>query len=445
MTKSNTTADKSRARSEGAALGHARGHAPGPDSAGFGHLSDRDAEYATMFAELSRIGQSGSGGVERMALSAADCESRRWLAGRMKDAGASISIDRIGNLFGLFTWSPKTPYVLVGSHLDSQQNAGIYDGSYGVVAALSAAMRIDERVRTHALVPTCNLAVVDWTNEEGARFEPSLMGSRVYTGALPYSAALAACDLEGHHMGDELVARDWRGHTHAPRASAYVEIHVEQGARLFDAGIDLGIVTGSWSAVKMDVEVRGEQSHTGCTPMDERHDALYGAALLVAAVRDLADESGGEVRTSATKLVAYPMSANTVASRCTLHIEVRAEETADARAATEKLKARFGLLEARAKVNIVIVGEKIRESAAYWNLGLGIAEQAAAEANLTSMRMKTMCGHDSVALNEILPTIMMFVPSVSGWAHSPRELTDLNDQLNGVRELTAVIERLLVL
>lgn len=445
MTKSNATADRSRARFEGAAFGHAQGQAPGVDGTGFGHLSDRDAEYANLFAELSRIGRSGSGGVERLALSAADCEARRWLASRMRDAGASISVDRIGNLFGLFTWKPKTPYVLVGSHLDSQQNGGIYDGSYGVVAALSAAMRIDERVRTHTLVPTCNLAVVDWTNEEGARFEPSLMGSRVYTGALPYSAALAACDLEGYHMGDELAARDWRGHTRAPRASMYVEIHVEQGSRLSDAGIDIGIVTGNWSAVKMDVEVRGEQSHTGCTPMGERCDALYGASLLIAAVRDLADESDGKVRTSATKLISYPMSANTVASRCTLHIEVRAEKTADARAAAEKLKEGFGLLEARAKVDIVVVGEKTRESSAYWNLGLGIAEQAAAEANLTSIRMKTMCGHDSVALNEVLPTIMMFVPSVSGWAHSPRELTDLNDQLNGVRELTAVIERLLVL
>ena len=160
--------------------------------------------FATLFAESMAIGRKPNGGTDRMALTPDDCAHREWFVGQLHAAGAEVRVDAAGNIFGLFTWDDDAPYILCGSHLDSQENGGVYDGAYGVVAALCAARAVDDAVRVGQLAPKANLAVVDWTNEEGARFEPSLMGSRVFTGALRLSDVEQAQDLDGVRFGDAL-------------------------------------------------------------------------------------------------------------------------------------------------------------------------------------------------------------------------------------------------
>lgn len=400
-------------------------------------------EYRRLFAEESRIARLPEGGVARMALTEGDHLQRSFLARELQRAGATVRVDQIGNLFGLFAWKNDAPYVLAGSHLDSQPNGGVFDGAYGVMAALACCKHLDAQVRAGKLAPACNVAVVDWTNEEGARFEPSVMGSSVFVGALSAEEAKDSCDVDGVRLGDELKRWGWEGSDSGPWACAYAELHVEQGTRLHEAGVDLGVVDGSWGAVKMRVEVTGEQAHTGTTPMGRRHDALYGAALVVCAVRDLADSfEGAELRTSVTKLSCEPSSPNVVTARCSMHVELRAESVAAAQAAAQNLWGSFVGIGRKARVRIEMKDVSVRDSAAFWEPGLALCEEEARRLGLSAMRLKAECGHDAIALDGFVPTVLLFAPSETSAAHAPDELTSEPDQENGVRALARVLERL---
>lgn len=394
--------------------------------------------FATLFAESMAIGRKPNGGTDRMALTPDDCAHRTWLVKQLREAGAEVRVDAVGNIFGLFTWDDAAPYILCGSHLDSQENGGVYDGAYGVVAALCATRAVDEAVRVGQLAPKANLAVVDWTNEEGARFEPSLMGSRVFTGALQLSDVDQAQDLDGVRFGDALREGSWQGADEPPRAAAYLELHVEQGPVLEAAGASIGAVTGNWAAVKMDVRILGEQSHTGSTPMSLRKDALYGMALLTVAARKLGDEHerrGIELRTSVTKVRLFPRSPNIVTSECRLHLEIRAESEEVARAAAGQLAATFAGIEEQSGTTVEVARTEVRPSMAFPESGVSLVEGAAATCELTCMRTKTVCGHDAVALAAHVPTALMFVPSVDSHAHAPNEFTKPEDLANGVQAL----------
>lgn len=406
---------------------------------------EMDKEYQQLFAAESNIGRLPNGGTNRMALTEDDDEQRRWFIGRLQASGARIVVDQVGNIFGLFEWNNDNVYVIAGSHLDSQENGGLFDGAYGVIAALAAAAQIQRSVRVGAVHPHFNLAIVAWTNEEGARFEPSIMGSRVFTGALSYDDIADSVDEHGVRFGDEIEARGWKGSGDwHPQVQSYVEIHVEQGVHLKEASCDIGIVTGNWAAVKIDMKVEGEQSHTGATEMSRRKDALYGASLVVCEARELADLYPDDaVHTSVTKMRTFPHSPNIVTSLCTFHVEIRSEYYETAREAEISFMNRCEELSRRGNVSIAATHVERRDSMRYWEPGLGIAHQVAQEEGLSCMQMKTISGHDSVAMNAICPTIMLFAPSNGGYAHSPRESTDQDAQIKGVHELFGVICKLL--
>ncbi|AOT05809.1 M20 family metallo-hydrolase [Arthrobacter sp. U41] len=397
------------------------------------------------FTALSEIGATSGGGMHRLCATSIDGVARDWLRGRLEAAGARVHVDEIGNVFGLFEFVPSAPYVLTGSHIDSQPTGGKYDGAYGVVASLVAAAGIAEGVHRGEIVPRRNLAVVAWTNEEGARFQPSLMGSSVFTGALALDKALLVTDPAGISVGEALEAIGYRGI--APLdvpIEAYAEIHVEQSSSLERNGIDVAAVTASWAAYKYNLEILGEQSHTGATPMAERRDALLGAALVIAGVRTMTDSRPeGLLHSSVTELRTYPESPNVVTSHATMHVEIRsADYDALAPAEAEFLE----LIESAAtaaSVDIKIQQLWHREPARYWEPSERISHAAAARADLSSMSLLTVSGHDSIALNKIAPTVMLFVPSAGGYAHSEREFTEPDDLCNGVKLLHEVLVDLL--
>jgi N-carbamoyl-L-amino-acid hydrolase len=218
------------------------------------------------FRSLSAIGETPGHGVDRQAATPADAQARAWFTSLAAQYGFRTETDRIGNLFALFEWNPGAPYVLVGSHLDSQPAAGKYDGAYGVAAALHAGRRLAGRaIAGTAATPKYNLAVVDWFNEEGCRFAPSMMGSSVYTGKLPADVALAVTDVEGTSVREALAGIGHLGTGTGPEAAAYAEIHIEQGRSLEESGTTIGLVHSCWAAVKYSVTVQGEQAHTGST------------------------------------------------------------------------------------------------------------------------------------------------------------------------------------
>ncbi len=405
-------------------------------------LVPADASFLADFETLSTFGATPAGGVDRQAASAADIEMRRWFAGLLESAGLRVVYDRVGNQFGLLELVPGAPYVLAGSHLDSQPTAGRFDGAYGVLAAAHATFRLAEAWRRENVRPRFNIAVVNWFNEEGSRFTPSMMGSAVYTGRLPLGKALATRDRQGISVGEALGAAGFLGETAGPAAVYGAEIHIEQGRTLEDAGSVIGLVTASWAANKYEFIVHGDQAHTGATVMGDRRDALLGAARLVVAAREIADAFPGVVHTSVGQLDVYPNSPVVVASRVSLLLDLRSPDEEVLQQADNLLRRRISEIEASAGVRIERRHSHSWGVTPYRPEGVELARGRAELLDLPHRELMTMAGHDSINLNETVPTVMLFVPSVEGISHNERESTRDEDLLAGVALLTEVVDGL---
>lgn len=413
---------------------------PNPDPSNFG---GRDADFLQDFATLCTFGATPAGGVERQAGSRADGEQRAWLGKQLTAQGFTVRYDRIGNQFGLMELAPGQPYVLVGSHLDSQPSAGRYDGAYGVLAAAHAAFALVREWRAEGIAPRYNVAVVNWFNEEGARFKPSMMGSSVFTGKLPLDVALSAADLDGVPVREALEATSSVGTYEGPGAAYYAEIHIEQGRGMERDGVAIGAVDSNWAANKYEFVVHGEQSHTGSTVMADRSDALLGASLLVVAARDVADEfPEGVLHTSVGQLEVYPNSPVVVASKVTLLLDLRSADEELLAAADLKLHEQLQVIEERARVRIEKTGSHSWPVTPYQPEGVELAEKLAAGRGLKHARVQTLAGHDSTNMKDIVPTVMLFVPSVDGISHNEHEYTTDEDIVNGLHVLTDVVRAL---
>ncbi|MEV0932800.1 M20 family metallo-hydrolase [Streptomyces phaeochromogenes] len=407
-------------------------------------MSTPDATLLKDFATLSAFGATPGGGVDRQAATAADGEQRTWLHQWLTDRGAEVRYDGVGNQFGLFTVTPGAPYVLTGSHLDSQPLGGCYDGAYGVLASAHAAHRAVQRWKASDETPRHNVAVVNWFNEEGSRFKPSMMGSAVFTGKLPAETALATTDPTGTTVEAALREIGTIGDCPGPDVAAYAEIHIEQGRDLENKGLNIGLVEATWAARKYQVVVRGEQSHTGSTVMADRRDALLGASLLVVAVRELAEESTViPLHTSVSEMTILPNSPVVVAREVRMHVDLRSPDEAFLDAAAKRLAESIPGIEERASVTIGQVQTHGWGVAAFPATGIELAAQAADELGLSHQTMMTIAGHDSVNMKDIAPSIMLFVPSVEGISHNEGELTDDTDISAGTDLLTEVVHRLM--
>ncbi|MCC2661385.1 MAG: Zn-dependent hydrolase, partial [Arthrobacter sp.] len=200
------------------------------------------AAFLSDFHHVATIGATPNNGVDRQAATAEDARTRDWFAAWVNDAGWELRVDGIGNMFGLLEWTPGAPYVLIGSHLDSQPLGGRFDGAYGVIAALHAARQLAAEVAEGGEVPRFNLAVVNWFNEEGGRFAPSIMGSSVFAGLLERERMLDVRDLQGVTVREALDGIGYLGDAAGPHVAGYAEIHIEQGRILEREGINIGLV-----------------------------------------------------------------------------------------------------------------------------------------------------------------------------------------------------------
>ncbi|RUR01755.1 M20 family metallo-hydrolase [Labedella endophytica] len=395
------------------------------------------SDFLDDFRTMSVFGATPGGGVERQAASAADGENRAWFTSWLEANGFAVRVDAIGNIFGLIERIPGAPYVVVGSHLDSQPLAGRFDGAYGVLAGAHA-------VRAAAAVPggAFNLAVVDWFNEEGSRFKPSMMGSAVFTGMLPLETALATADPSGVTVASALDAIDGRGDAAPIDVVAYLEIHVEQGRDLEDTGSTIGLVSTTWTAHKLEVVVTGEQSHTGAARMADRRDALYGAAELIVAVRRLVDGFEPELlHTAVSEMYLDPNSPVAIAREVRMLVDIRSPERGVLETAVERLRAEMAVIEGRARVDIEVRGLVEWSSGPFLEEGIVIAAAEAERLGYSHRRSATVAGHDATNMKEVVPTVMLFVPSVDGISHNEREFTSDADMLAGLEVLTAVLSR----
>ncbi|OZF52111.1 Zn-dependent hydrolase [Rhodococcus sp. 14-2470-1a] len=389
---------------------------------------------------MSSFGATAAGGVDREAATADDGRTRRFLADWFDRHGLTTIVDAIGNMYGSVEFVPGAPYVLVGSHLDSQPTAGKYDGAYGVLAAAHAVHHLKEHVERGSLTPQFNLAAVNWFNEEGSRFSPSLMGSGVFIGKFDADEILKVTDRAGISVRDALSDIGFHGIDPAPEAVSYAEIHIEQGPILEKEGLRIGIVTANWAARKYSITVHGEQSHTGATHMALRHDALVGASRIVLAARELTRNfDDGLLLASVGQFDVEPNSPIVVPSKVTMAVDLRSSDPDVLEQAHEMLLA---AIDEVTEVNVSIDTSSLRPSTSYQLEGVELAEEAAKDLGLSHRRMLTMAGHDSVNLKDIVPTVMLFVPSVDGISHSEKELTRDEDLLAGVKMLTETVARM---
>lgn len=404
--------------------------------------SARAAEFLEDFAVMGKFGATGDGGVDRQAASASDIAQRNWFHGLVEAHGFTVRYDRVGNQFALLEVVPGAGYVVVGSHMDSQPTAGKYDGAYGVLAAAHAAFHLATEWQETGHVPRYNLAIVNWFNEEGARFVPSMMGSSVYTGFLPLDTALSTTDSTGVSVREALASAgflsDWAG----PQAVACAEIHIEQGRHLEDSGTSIGLVTATWAASKYEIVVEGEQAHSGATVMPDRRDALYGAALVVTFARELADRYPGVLHTAVGQLDVYPNSPVVVASRVRLLLDLRCSDESVLAEANELLRARIAEVEDFARVQVKRTLSHEWGINPYQPAGVDLARDVATGLDYPHGEILTVAGHDSVNMKERVPTVMLFVPSVDGISHNEAEYTRDGDLVAGVDVLTEVLRRL---
>ena len=391
------------------------------------------------FQLMSRNGGLDSGGVERQAATAADGLNRQWFAGWLAARGATVHYDEIGNQFGTFELHPGAPYVLVGSHLDSQPRAGRFDGAYGVFAGASVCAELHRAASAGELELAYNLCVVNWFNEEGCRFKPSMMGSLVHTGKLELDAALAITDVSGVSVRDALDALGQRGTDELPEAAAYVEIHIEQGKSMEENGQTIGLVEATWGARKYEFLVTGEQSHTGATLIEDRKDALLGASLLIAAARRIALEHN--VITSCGELLILPNSPVAVAREARLLIDLRSPDAAQLDAADAAFAREVTTAASEANVEIETLSRNAWDVKDYAPDGVALAERVVRELGLPYTRIMTLAGHDSTNVKDVMPAVMLFVPSHEGITHNEYEFTSDQDMLSGLDMLTGVLTR----
>ncbi|WP_435743770.1 M20 family metallo-hydrolase [Microbacterium sp. PMB16] len=396
------------------------------------------------FHHVATIGATPDNGVDRQAATPEDKQVRDWFRAAAEEAGLSVRVDGIGNVFAVSEWTPGAACIVVGSHLDSQPRGGRFDGAYGVIAGLHAAKAIGRELAETGRVPKYNIAVVDWFNEEGGRFAPSVMGSSVYAGLFSEEKMLDTSDLDGVTVRDALESIGYLGRDEPPVAAGYAEVHIEQGRILERERLDIGLVDRSWFTQKLDIEVIGEQSHTGATSMADRRDALVSAAKIILRVREVVDNYDEDLLLSSIgQLVIEPNSPIVVARRVHLVADLRSVDRDIVLGARATLLRQLQAIAEQDGVEVRVHDFDVRPVRRFPIEAVELADSVARGVGYTTRVIQTRAGHDSVAMNTLVPSVMLFVPSVGGVSHCESEFTSDDDLVQGLEVLTGVVRRML--
>lgn len=382
---------------------------------------------------LGAVGATPEGGVRRLALTDEDKAGRDQVVAWMRDAGLTVRIDQIGNIVGIRPGRDDLPPVMTGSHIDTVRNGGKLDGNLGVLAGLEVIETLNEaKVETRRPV-----AVAVFTNEEGARFQPDMMGSLAYAGGLDLDTALATRDDHGAVLGAELERIGYAGDMALGtiRPHAFVELHIEQGPVLEQENITLGAVENLQGISWTDVIFTGQANHAGTTPLHLRHDAGYCAAALTTFVRTLAKEMGGVQVATVGVIELEPNIINVVPSRARMTVDLRNADNDRLREAERRLGAYLSDL-ADAEGVEVETKQLVRFDPVTFDPAIVQRIEANAEAlGHSCRRMTSGAGHDAQMMARLCPTAMIFTPSINGISHNPAEATDVGDLMAGANVL----------
>ncbi len=389
---------------------------------------------------LGAIGAIEGGGVCRLALSDADRLGRERVVGWMRELGLSVSIDGIGNVVAVRAGQEAGPPVMMGSHIDTVRTGGRYDGNLGVLAGLEVMQTLNDA----GVVTRRPLAVAFFTNEEGARFNPDMMGSLVYVGGLPLDTALRTVGIDGETVGDCLRKVSYGGTAPVghPQVHAYVELHVEQGPVLDIEGITIGAVEGVQGISWTEFTVAGVSNHAGTTPMRLRHDAGYVACAIANEARKIARELGGDQVATVGAINLSPNLVNVIANQAVLTVDLRNTDEILLQEAERQLHA-FAAAVAQAE-GVTLTHRTLArfEPVAFDPAVVALVEATARSLGHSVRRMPSGAGHDAQMLARVCPAGMIFVPSVGGISHNVKEFTALPDIEAGANVLLQTVLRL---
>jgi N-carbamoyl-L-amino-acid hydrolase len=382
---------------------------------------------------LGEVGALPGGGVCRLALTREDGKGRDLVVAWMKAAGLSVVVDPVGNIFGTRAGTVAGPSVMIGSHIDTVATGGIYDGNLGVLAGLE----VVEALNDAGIATAKPITVAAFTNEEGARFQPDMLGSLVHAGGLDLAAALDTVSIDGKRLGDELTAIGYAGT--APlggvQAAAYLEYHIEQGPVLEAEGIAIGVVEGVQGISWTEVTLKGRASHAGCTPMRLRQDAGLAAARIAAGVGTLARSIGGDMVGTVGATTLSPNLVNVVAERAVMTVDLRHPDEATLKEAERRLINLVADTAAAEGVSYTTRQLARFAPVAFDAALVGRVEATAAALGLSHRRLYSGAGHDAQMLARTCPAAMIFVPSENGLSHNTAEYTAPADLGNGLAVL----------
>ncbi|WP_151737664.1 Zn-dependent hydrolase ['Paenibacillus yunnanensis' Narsing Rao et al. 2020] len=383
-------------------------------------------------------GRTEKNGVTRLSLSEQDVQVRNYFRACCEELGMNVTVDDMGSMYATLAGSTDGPPVVIGSHLDTVKKGGRFDGVLGVIAGL-------EVVRTlvdHGITPRLPVTVMNFTNEEGARFEPSMMASGVLSGRFDKTEMLKKQDPEGITFAEALEASGFAGEAanRIAEATAYLELHIEQGPVLEREGVAIGLVDCVVGMACYEVEVTGESDHAGTTPMDMRRDALFAATELIAELRRKLGALDPELVYTMGRLNVQPNIHTVIPNKVIFTVEARHKDMDIVR----EVEAIITSLPEEV-LDCAVSKTKLwgRDTVWFDPHVCGLVEQAAAVLGYSGKKMASGAGHDAQFVAGFLPSAMIFVPSVNGKSHCEEELTSYEDCEKGVNVVLETVLSLL--
>lgn len=390
--------------------------------------------FKQSFEYLGQFGRTEAGGLTRPALSTEDKMARDTFCQWLKEAGLTVRIDDVGNIYGRREGLDDNFLpVVMGSHLDTVYQGGRFDGITGVLSGLEVIRSLnDKNIRTKRPIEICV-----FTNEEGTRFEPSMLGSGVLAGEFQAEDVYKIKDKDGITFLDELKRIGYLGEkcNRLKKADSYFEMHVEQGPVLEHEGLEVGVLTGIRGMVHLEVTISGIKDHAGPSPMEYRRDAMMGAANMIAEIENIAYEVGKDTTTTVGKIFAFPCSSNVIPKEVKFSVDVRNEENEYMDLAVRKIK----------KVIAEISQERglVYDIEDFWRVDaihfpkylVDLVETSVKEKGYKYKKMVSGAGHDASYISMFAPTTMLFVPSIGGLSHCEEEYSKYEDIEKGISVL----------
>lgn len=385
---------------------------------------------------FANFGRTKNNGVTRLALSDEDRLARDYFCSCCKELGMSIEMDDMGNIYATLEGRENKPPIVVGSHLDSVKKGGRFDGVLGVVAGLEVARTLVE----NNIKPRIPLTIANMTNEEGARFEPSMMASGVLSGKFDKSVMLQKKDVDGITFEEALNSIGYAGNVESrlKEATAFLELHIEQGPILERESLSIGVVECVLGMVCYEIEVTGESDHAGTTPMDMRKDALFAATNIITEARQKLRTLDNDLVYTMGRMNVKPNIHTVIPNKVVFTLEARHKDPTIIQQVEEIIQ---GLTQISANEGCEIKAQKLWNRSTVWfNKKLvDQVERSARSLSYSYKRMDSGAGHDAQFIASYIPSAMIFVPSINGKSHCEEELTTWEDCEKGVNVILETV------